>query len=204
MTSSYESDKGILVGLKFSAVLRTALLLALASAAQAAPTTLRAAQTEAAAQGASPTAAQQKEKAADSKAQGEAVGTGNAATPEAAAEPLLREYKSVTLGMSAKDARDKLGKPQEKSDVMDFYVFSDRERARVYYQDGKVSAIIATYVGKDGGAPPPASVLGTEIEAKPDGSLYKMVKYPGAGYWVAYSRTAGDSPMVMITMQKTP
>jgi hypothetical protein len=185
-------------------VLSTALLLALASAAQAAPTTLRAAQTEAAAQGASPTAAPQKEKTADSGAQGEAVGTGNAVTPEASAEPLLRDYKGVTLGMSAKDARDKLGKPQEKSDVMDFYVFSDRERARVYYQDGKVSAIIATYVGKDGGAPPPTSVLGTEIEAKPDGSLYKMVTYPGAGYWVAYSRTAGDSPMVMITIQKTP
>lgn len=132
MTSSYESDKGILVGLKFSAVLSTTLLLALASAAQAALKTLRAAQTEAAALGASPTAAPQKEKTADSGAQGEAVVTGNAATPEAVAEPLLRDYKGVTLGMSAKDVRDKLGKPQEKSDVMDFYVFSDRERARVY------------------------------------------------------------------------
>jgi hypothetical protein len=39
---------------------------------------------------------------------------------------------------------------------------------------------------------------------RPDGSLYKMVTYPRAGYWVAYSRTTGDSPMVMIAMQKTP
>lgn len=67
-----------------------------------------------------------------------------------------------------------------------------------------MSAIIATYIGKDGGAPPPASVLGTEIKAKPDGSLYKMVTYPGADYWIAYSRTAGDSPLVMITIQKRP
>ncbi|HEX7315002.1 MAG TPA: hypothetical protein VF297_13835 [Pyrinomonadaceae bacterium] len=121
-----------------------------------------------------------------------------------AAGPLYREYRGVTLGMSAADVRAKLGKPQEKSDVMDFYVFNDRERARVYYTDGKASAIIATYIGKDGGAPPPAAVLGTEIETKPDGSMYMMTPYKQAGYWVAYSRTAGDAPMVMITMQKTP
>jgi hypothetical protein len=137
------------------------------------------------------------------------AGTQVAATPsgetvaaKASAEPLYREYRGVTLGMSAADVRAKLGKPQEKSDVMDFYVFSDRERARVYYADGKATAVIATYIGK--GAPAPAAVLGTEIEAKPDGSMYMMTPYKQAGYWVAYSRTPGDSPMVMITMQKTP
>ncbi len=31
-----------------------------------------------------------------------------------------------------------------------------------------------------------------------------MTHYPQAGYWVAYSRTPGDSPLVMITMQKLP
>ena len=77
-------------------------------------------------------------------------------------------------------------------------------RARVYFTEGKASAVIATHIGKDAGAPAPAKVLGSEIEAKPDGSMYRMTPYPQAGYWVAYSRTAGDSPMVMITMQKTP
>jgi hypothetical protein len=123
---------------------------------------------------------------------------------KAVVEPLYREYRGVTLGMSAKDVRAKLGKPEEKSDVMDFYVFNDRERARVYYTDGKATAVIATYVGKDAGAPAPAAVLGTEIDAKPDGSMYMMTPYKQAGYWVAYSRTPGDSPLVMITMQKTP
>jgi hypothetical protein len=33
--------------------------------------------------------------------------------------------------------------------------------------------------------------------------MYKMVNYPAAGYWVAYSRTPGDEPMVMVTMQKS-
>jgi hypothetical protein len=163
----------------YAATLTAALLLLLASAARAVPAANQAAQTEAAPQSASPPAG-------------------------AAAEPLLREYKGVTLGMSAKDARAKLGKPEEEGEAMDFFAFSEKERARVYYQDGKVSAIIATYIGKDGGAPSPAAVLGAEIEAKPDGSLYKMVTYPRAGYWVAYSRTPGDSPMVMITMRKMP
>jgi hypothetical protein len=58
-------------------------------------------------------------------------------------------------------------------------------------------------LGKDSGAPTPLAVIGTDIEAKPDGSLYQMKTYPQAGYWVAYSRTAGDSPMVIITMQKS-
>lgn len=123
--------------------------------------------------------------------------------PAKAAEPLYREYRGVALGMSAADVRAKLGSPEEKSDEMDFFIFSNTERARVYYKDGKASAVIATYIGKDATAPAPAAVLGEEIEAKPDGSMYKMTPYPQAGYWVAYSRTAGDAPLVMITMQKS-
>ena len=42
-----------------------------------------------------------------------------------------------------------------------------------------------------------------EIEAKPDGSMYQMTPYKEAGYWVAYSRTPGEQPMVIITMQKS-
>jgi len=129
---------------------------------------------------------------------------GETVAAKAVVEPLYKEYRGVTLGMSAADVRAKLGKPEEKSDVMDFYVFNDRERARVYYTDGKATAVIATYIGKDANAPAPTAVLGTEIEAKPDGSMYQMTPYKQAGYWVAYSRTGGDAPMVMITMQKTP
>jgi hypothetical protein len=45
-------------------------------------------------------------------------------------------------------------------------------------------------------------VLGTEIEVKPDGSIYKLLRFPKAGYWVSYSRTAGDAPLITITMKK--
>jgi hypothetical protein len=143
--------------------------------------------------------------ATTSKTEGQvASGPARETAASKAVEPLYRDYKGVALGMSAADVRAKLGKPKEKSDEMDFFIFSDSERARVYYRDGKASAIIATYMGKDAAAPEPSDVLGTEIEAKPDGSMYRMTPYPQAGYWVAYSRTPGDSPMVMITMQKSP
>jgi len=83
-----------------------------------------------------------------------------AVAAQASPAPHYREYRGVTLGMSASDVRAKLGKPAEKSDGMDFFVFNDRERARVYYKEGKASAVIATYVGKNASAPAPAAVLG--------------------------------------------
>ncbi|HKQ53981.1 MAG TPA: hypothetical protein VJT74_16515 [Pyrinomonadaceae bacterium] len=117
--------------------------------------------------------------------------------------PLFRDYKGVSVGMSVDEVRGKLGKPAEKFDEFDIFVFSDKERARVYYdKEKKARAVSVTYVGTDA-APKPADVLGTEVERKEDGSMHKLVTYPEAGYWVSYSRTAGDQPLVMITMQKT-
>ena len=75
--------------------------------------------------------------------------------------------------------------------------------AQVFYEGKKVSAISINYVGESG-APECQKVLGTAAEAKPDGSMHKLVRYPKAGYWVSYSRTAGDSPLITITMQKIP
>lgn len=124
-----------------------------------------------------------------------------AATP--ADEPLYGEFKGLKLGASQGEARKLLGNPREMEKTQDFFVFSDRERARVYYDDkGAVSAIIVTYIGKSSNAPTPKAVLGSDVEAKQDGSMYKMVSYPQAGYWVAYSRTAGDEPLTIITMQR--
>lgn len=156
-------------------------------------------------QAAPPAPASTQTAAADRRgAQVASAPAGEAVAAQVTASPLYREYKGVTLGMSAVDVRAKLGKPEVQSDEVDIFVLSERERVRVHYdKDRKASAVIATFIGKDANAPAPAAVLGTDIEAKPDGSMYRMTPYPQAGYWVAYSRTPGDSPMVIITMQKS-
>jgi len=118
-------------------------------------------------------------------------------------KPLYVEYKGVRIGMEASEVRKKLGDPADKGDVQDFFVFSEKETAQVYYDKGhKVMAISVNYVGDGSGAPLPKVVLGTDIEAKADGAIHKMVRYPEAGYWVSYNRTGGDDPLITVTMQK--
>ena len=117
-------------------------------------------------------------------------------------EPPFHAYKGVSIGMSADEARKLLGNPTDKGDKQDFYSFNDKEACQVYYDDAhKVFAVSVTYLG-GGSVPVPKSVLGTDIEAKQDGSLYKLVRFPKAGYWVSYTRTAGDEPMTIIAIQK--
>jgi hypothetical protein len=121
----------------------------------------------------------------------------------AAAEPGFHGYKGVSLGMSAAEARKKLGTPEEKSDEQDFYVVSDKESVQIYYDKAQmVEAISVNYVGESEAVPKPKAVLGTDLEAKPDGSMHKMIRFPKAGYWLSYSRTAGDSPLITITLKK--
>ncbi|PYS48067.1 MAG: hypothetical protein DMF68_14275 [Acidobacteria bacterium] len=116
-------------------------------------------------------------------------------------KPLYVEYKGVRIGMSAEDVRKKLGDPKDKSDAQDFFMFSDSETAQVYYDKGKVMAVSVSYLGvKD--APVPKSVFGTDIEPKADGGIFKLIRYPDAGYFVSYSKTAGDDPLVTVTMQR--
>jgi hypothetical protein len=117
-------------------------------------------------------------------------------------EPSFRDFKGVCIGMSAQDARQKLGTPTEKSDAFDYYNLSEKQTIQVYYDAGKVSAIAVMFTNPGADAISPKSIFGVDIDAKPDGSMYKMVRYQKAGYFVAYSRTAGDSPLISVTIQK--
>jgi hypothetical protein len=65
-----------------------------------------------------------------------------------------------------------------------------------------VSAISIDFMSGSNGIPTAKEVLGTDADAKADGSIYKLLRYTKAGYWVSYSRTAGSSPTTTITMQK--
>jgi hypothetical protein len=119
-----------------------------------------------------------------------------------AEEPPFHEYKGVRIGMTTDETRKKLGNPADKNDKQDSFVFNDKESCQVYYDETKkVYAVAITYLGGND-IPTPKNVLGIDAEVKQDGSLNKLVRFPKVGYWIAYTRTAGDSPMTFITMRK--
>lgn len=122
---------------------------------------------------------------------------------DAATGPLFKDYKGVRIGMSADEVRQKLGKPESKGEKQDFFLISDNEMVQVYYdKDGKANAVSITYSSKNDTAPTALTVLGEDVAAGADGRVYKLVRYPTVGYWIAYSRTAGDLPVVSVTMKK--
>lgn len=123
-------------------------------------------------------------------------------TPEDG-QPTLHEFRGVHIGMAADEARKKLGNPRDKSAEQDFYVFNDNEAVQLYYdKSGVVTAISVDFMSGATGVPSSKEVLGAEAEPKADGSIFKRVDYPKAGYWVSYSRTAGNDPTTTITIQK--
>jgi hypothetical protein len=117
--------------------------------------------------------------------------------------PLFSEYRAVRIGMTTEEVRKKLNNPTDKSDEQDFFVFNDNESAQVFYdKTKKVFAISVNFLNGARDLPTAKVVFGSDIAAKPDGSIYKMVRYPKHGCWVSFSRTAGDSPLTTITLQK--
>lgn len=117
-------------------------------------------------------------------------------------QPLYSDYKGVRLGMAADEVRAKLGNPVLKDAELDYYVFSDNETAQIAYDaNHKAKAISVDYSGGVG-APEYKSVVGTNLDTRPDGSAYKIVRYESLGFWVSYNRTAGPVVVVTITIQK--
>ena len=127
----------------------------------------------------------------------------NAAPEE---EPVFNEYRGVKIGWLADEVRKKLGSPANKGDEQDYFIFNEKETAQILYEKGtsKVTTISVDFTSGAREVITPQQVFGADVDAKPDGSKYKLVRYPKAGYWVSYSRTAGDTPIVTITIQKLP
>jgi hypothetical protein len=114
-------------------------------------------------------------------------------------QPLYREYRGVRLGMTAAEARAKLGEPAMKSDEQDFYVFSANETTQIGYTDQKVVTISTDYTGGVG-APDYRGVVGDNLLQKPDGSLFRMVLYNSEFFWVSYYKSASVVPVVTVTI----
>jgi hypothetical protein len=121
-------------------------------------------------------------------------------------EPVFQEYRGVKIGWLADEVRKKLGNPRDKGDEQDFYIFNDNETCQVMYDKStrQVTAISVDFLNGAREIITPQQVFGADIDAKPDGSKYKLVRYPKSGFWVFYNRTAGDSPIVTVTIQKIP
>ncbi|HEV8426801.1 MAG TPA: hypothetical protein VGQ41_02740 [Pyrinomonadaceae bacterium] len=119
-------------------------------------------------------------------------------------QPIFNDYRGVKLGWLADEVRKKLGNPANKADDQDYYIFNENERAQVYYDKDtrQVTAISVDFMSGATEIITPQQVFGADIETKSDGSKSRLVRYPKAGYWVSYSRTAGDKPIISVTIQK--
>jgi hypothetical protein len=128
------------------------------------------------------------------------------AQAEADVEPTFKEYRGAQIGMMADEVRKKLGNPADKGEEQDFYIFNEKETAQILYEKAtkKTIAISVDFMSGASDVITPQQVFGADVEAKPDGSKYKLVRYPKVGYWISYSRTAGDNPIITITLQKIP
>ncbi len=119
--------------------------------------------------------------------------------------PAWQNYKGVGIGTTADEVLAKLGVPKSEDAEGVFYVFSEMENAQFLFDNEKKVRTISVVFDALHPTPPQfADVFGNtaQMEAKPDGSIFKMMKYQAAGYWVSYNRMAGDKAMVIVMIQK--
>lgn len=118
-------------------------------------------------------------------------------------QPPYSDYKGVRIGMSTDEARAKLGQPTQEFENQDFYVVSETETVQIFYDaTHRITAISVDYLGDKSGAPDYKGIVGANIQVKPDGSMYKLVRYEQLGFWVSFNRTAGDLAIITVTIQK--
>jgi hypothetical protein len=126
-----------------------------------------------------------------------------AAPPSDEESAAFKDYRGVQLGMTADEVRKKLGAPKDKSEEQDFFIFNESETAQIVYDTThKVVTISADFLTAGAEVPTAKQIFGSEVEAKADGSVYRMVRFPKAGYWLSYNRTSGNSPLTTVTLQK--
>ena len=174
-------------GLFLCFVLVTAIAATTAAAQDTAPTPAAATPTPAAMPSASPEAAPRM-------------------TPPATDGPFVSDLKGVNVGMTKKEVEGVLGRARVSDDAGLYYSFSDTQSAQIGLDnEGKVRTIALIYSEGDKQAMSYTDVFGPGTPPTPDanGNVYKMMRYPSAGFWISYSLTnTADSPMTVITMRR--
>lgn len=117
-------------------------------------------------------------------------------------QPLYSDYRGVRLGMTSQEVRAKLGDPVLKDQELDYFVFADNVSAQVAYDSAHKATAISVDYPAGVSAPDYKAVVGTELDTRPDGSQFKLIRYESLGFWVSYNRTAGPTVIVTITIQR--
>jgi hypothetical protein len=128
-----------------------------------------------------------------------------APTPVPALQPAIHDLRGASIDMTLEEVKEKLGKPKITDKTGLFYEFSKGETAQIGIDEKKkVRTIALIFASDSSNIPSYAEVFGPDVPLVPkqDGSIYKMVRYPKSGYWIAYSRSAGKQPITIITMRR--
>ena len=134
---------------------------------------------------------------------GQTTAAAVSAAPASVAKPNVNAVGGIELGMTAKQVKEKLGKAEvEDATGLVFDLDNGVSMQIGLDEDKKVRTVAATYPDASKGAPSITDIFGSSVE-KSDGDVYKMERYPEAGFWISYSRTnSKEKPMTIIMMRK--
>jgi hypothetical protein len=140
--------------------------------------------------------------AADTAAKLEQPKTPATAPTKTVLTPYVHSVRDVELGMTVDQVKKKLGKPEVQDDTGLYFSLSGGDSVQIGLDaDKHVRTVAAIYAAGSKDAPAFKDIFGTAADN--NGDVYKMQRYPDAGYWVSYSRTnSQDKPVVVVTMKK--
>ncbi len=120
-------------------------------------------------------------------------------------DPFWKDYRGITIGMTEAEVVKKLGDPRSRDESGLFFVFSETENAQFLLDAEKKVRTISIAFGADHNqCPTYTDIFGPAAKAEPkeDGSVFKMMRYEDAGFWITFNKTAGEKATIIITVQK--
>ena len=118
--------------------------------------------------------------------------------------PVMTDFQKVAIGATADSVEDLWGRPKVKDSDGFLYELSNSETAQIRIGPDKKVTLIAVTFADGKGAPTLTEVFGEGAtpDSNQNGTVYKMVRYPEAGYLITYYAGSGDKAMTTLTIQK--